>query len=56
MSISDDAMRYTVEITKSALATHNQNGSTWIQGPDQVAKFVEVVSAKINELMGFASR
>jgi len=43
--VTQHAVQQAVEITKVAV----QAGS-WISSPDAVAKFIEVVAAKINEL------
>jgi hypothetical protein len=45
-SISDATLTRTVEITKAALGT----GTTWVGNPDAVAKFIETVAAKLEQL------
>jgi hypothetical protein len=45
--LTDDAVKLAVEIT---IASVPLSSGTWIANPDAVAKFVEVVAKKINEL------
>jgi len=45
--MSPDSISKAIEITKAAIPI--QAGS-WIDKPDAVAKFIEIVAAKIDEL------
>jgi hypothetical protein len=47
--MTDNSIHRAVEITKAAIPAEN---GIWLNHPDLVAKFVEVVANKLEELAG----
>jgi hypothetical protein len=45
--MTDNTIHRTVEIVKAAISSQN---AAWINAPETVAKFIEVVATKIDDL------
>jgi hypothetical protein len=46
-TMNSNSVHQAIEITKAAIPTEN---GTWVNNPDAVAKFIEVVANKIDDL------